>query len=337
MNNLNDMISIVMPAYNAGKYIDQAIESVLKQTYSDWELIIVDDASIDNTLEIVRKYVQKDNRIKYYLRTTNSGAARIPRLDSVQKSNGTWILNLDADDYIESDYLYKMINRARQTQADCVLSRMWRIDDQKAMFNCIPDVDWDMNQCMPGKEACAFTLGYWKINCAGLMIKDYIWKNIPMTDSAKNLMNSDEIDSRILLLKSSKVCFCNAIYYYRINPNSITSNISVKLFHILLTHRELINISIEYYKENSIEANRVINEYWSLVYCFRIKYLSWRKKFSQIERNQIEELVRNSYIYISNSYMANKEGSIKQKILYGSWIRFCFITLIISIYRKKYA
>ena len=72
---MEDLISIITPTYNCGNFIAETIESVLKQSYQNWEMIIVDDCSTDDTEEIVTKYVLHDNRIKYYKLERNSGAA----------------------------------------------------------------------------------------------------------------------------------------------------------------------------------------------------------------------------------------------------------------------
>ena len=69
------LVSIIMPAYNSEKYIGETIESVLAQTYQNWELLIVDDCSTDNTPNIVRSYLAKDSRVKYYRLSQNLGAA----------------------------------------------------------------------------------------------------------------------------------------------------------------------------------------------------------------------------------------------------------------------
>ena len=77
------VISIAMPAYNAEKYISYAIESVIKQTFEDWELIIVDDASTDSTPNIIEEYAKRDSRIRVYTEKENSGSARLPRLKAI--------------------------------------------------------------------------------------------------------------------------------------------------------------------------------------------------------------------------------------------------------------
>lgn len=90
------MVSIVMPSYNTAKYIGNSIQSVLAQTYTDWELIIVDDCSTDNTDEIVNKYLD-DKRIRYLKNEVNSGAA-LSRNYALREAKGRWIAFLDSDD-----------------------------------------------------------------------------------------------------------------------------------------------------------------------------------------------------------------------------------------------
>lgn len=92
----DDLVSIIMPSYNTAKYIGESIESVLNQTYNNWELIIVDDCSVDNTDEVVNNFL-KDNRIRYLKNSTNSGAA-ISRNRALKEAKGRWIAFLDSDD-----------------------------------------------------------------------------------------------------------------------------------------------------------------------------------------------------------------------------------------------
>lgn len=87
-----------MPSYNAANTIVEAIESVQRQSYSNWELLIVDDNSNDNTQELVSRYAQKDKRIRFYQLTNNSGGPAIPRNKGLEKSKGEIICFLDADD-----------------------------------------------------------------------------------------------------------------------------------------------------------------------------------------------------------------------------------------------
>lgn len=99
---MNETISIIMPSYNTARYISQTIDSVLAQTYVDWELIIVDDCSKDNTDEVVSKY--DDPRIHYLKNDVNSGAA-VSRNRGLREAKGRYIAFLDSDDLWERDKL----------------------------------------------------------------------------------------------------------------------------------------------------------------------------------------------------------------------------------------
>lgn len=92
----NGLVSVIMPSYNTAKYIAESIESVIGQTYPDWELIIVDDCSTDDTDSVVAKYLS-DERIRYLKNETNSGAA-ISRNYALREAKGKWIAFLDSDD-----------------------------------------------------------------------------------------------------------------------------------------------------------------------------------------------------------------------------------------------
>ena len=102
----NGTVSIIMPSYNTAKFIGQSIESVLNQTYQDFELIIVDDCSTDNTDEVVSAFT--DERIRYFKNEKNSGAA-VSRNKALREATGKWIAFLDSDDLWEKNKLERQI------------------------------------------------------------------------------------------------------------------------------------------------------------------------------------------------------------------------------------
>lgn len=121
------MVSIIVPVYNIEKYIDECIQSVLNQTYTAWELILVDDGSTDNSGNICDEYAKTDTRIKV-LHQKNQGvsAARNIALD---KAEGDYIMFLDADDYwCENTALYKLVSVALEYELDVVKGEYTRID-----------------------------------------------------------------------------------------------------------------------------------------------------------------------------------------------------------------
>lgn len=104
---MKELVSIIMPAYNTGRYISESIKSVLAQSYSDWELIIVDDCSTDNTDEVVASF--NDPRIRYMKNEKNSGAA-VSRNRALREAKGKWIAFLDSDDLWLPEKLEKQIS-----------------------------------------------------------------------------------------------------------------------------------------------------------------------------------------------------------------------------------
>ena len=104
---MNDLVSVIMPSYNTAGYIGQSIQSVIEQTYPNWELIIVDDCSTDNTDEIVLSF--DDKRIIYLKNEMNGGAA-ISRNRALREAKGRWIAFLDSDDLWIPEKLEKQIS-----------------------------------------------------------------------------------------------------------------------------------------------------------------------------------------------------------------------------------
>lgn len=103
---LDGLVSIIMPSWNTEKYIAESIKSVLAQTYTNWELIIVDDCSTDNTDEVIANFC--DKRIRYLKNTQNSGAA-LTRNRALREAKGEWIAFLDSDDIWLPEKLEKQI------------------------------------------------------------------------------------------------------------------------------------------------------------------------------------------------------------------------------------
>jgi len=104
---MKDLVSIITPSYNTANFIGKTIESVLEQTYQNWEMIIVDDCSQDNTDEVVQQYLV-DERIRYIKNEVNSGAA-LSRNRALKEARGRWIAFLDSDDLWSPNKLEKQV------------------------------------------------------------------------------------------------------------------------------------------------------------------------------------------------------------------------------------
>ena len=106
---MNPLVSIIVPVYNAEKYIQQCICSILNQSYSDLEIIFVDDGSYDSSASICYVLAQEDTRIKYYYQSNNGVTSA--RKKGVELSSGEYVTFVDADDTIERDFLEILVNK----------------------------------------------------------------------------------------------------------------------------------------------------------------------------------------------------------------------------------
>lgn len=122
-------VSIITPCYNAENYISQTIESVISQTYTDWEMLIIDDCSTDNSAKIVNEYCNKDSRIKYLKTPSPSGSPSQPRNIGIEKASGEYIAFLDADDIWLPEKLQKQINFIKSYNYKFIYSDYEKIND----------------------------------------------------------------------------------------------------------------------------------------------------------------------------------------------------------------
>ena len=127
------LVSIITPTYNCAKFIGRTIESVQAQTYTNWEMVIVDDRSKDNTKEIVDGYMKDDPRIKYHLLDENSGAA-VARTTSMKLAKGSYMAFLDSDDIWTSDKLEKQIEWMEQTGHAFTCTAYEQIDEEDNLW-----------------------------------------------------------------------------------------------------------------------------------------------------------------------------------------------------------
>lgn len=129
MSDKTPLVSVIMPAYNAELFIEEAINSVISQTMPEWELIVIDDCSTDDTQRIISEFSRKDSRIHLIVNEENMRVAR-SRNKGLDVCHGEYVALLDSDDYYEPDMLQKMVARARETKADIIYCSYALVDEQ---------------------------------------------------------------------------------------------------------------------------------------------------------------------------------------------------------------
>ncbi len=114
------LVTVAMAVYNAMPYLPASIENVLHQTYQNIDFLIIDDASTDNSREIIEKYVNRDNRIRFIFKEKNEGLSSVRNI-SMKEAKGEYLLMIDADDLMDLTTISKAVNNALSTDADIVI------------------------------------------------------------------------------------------------------------------------------------------------------------------------------------------------------------------------
>jgi len=249
---MNEKVSIITPTYNSGKYIGETIESVLTQTYPNWEMIIVDDCSIDNTKEIVKKYIRKDKRIKYYLLPENSGAA-VARTTAMELATGHYFAFLDSDDLWMPDKLKKQLFFMKENNYNFTCTAYEQIDENGFSLGRIikPKSKTDYNGVLLSCPVGNSTVMY-NAQKLGKFVVPNIRKR-----------NDDALWLQILKKEKYIYGMPDILMKYRIRKNSISSNkIELVKYHWQL-YREIEHLSI---------ARSLFHiGYWGFLKVFRIK------------------------------------------------------------------
>ena len=244
------MISIIIPAYNVEKYIVETINSVLNQTFTDWELIIVDDGSKDNTAEIVKQFCEKDNRISYYFKK-NSGVSDTRNL-GMSKAKGEYIALLDADDLWNNNKLNEVNKVFSIKEIDWVYSDVINLfDDGTEKIKKISKTDNHLNSLLSwdGKVLTA---------PSGVVFRKICYEDGIRFDS--EFSTAADQDFTIQLASKYKGYYIDKpLWRYRILGNSMSHNIAVM---------EKDHIGV--YKKAT--KNKLFKSFWFKQQCFSNLY-----------------------------------------------------------------
>ena len=254
------MVTVLMPIYNAERFLHDSIGSLLAQTSNQWKLICIDDGSTDSSKAIVEEYCKKDPRVKLICQE-NAGPA-VARARAIEIADTEYVSILDSDDAYAPDYVEKMLARAEETDADIVVPDVEYFNagkivqsNQFTTFYLSPDM-----LITDGKQAFSMTIP-WKLH-GWMMIRTSLAKKYYTVQQASySKFNSDEYITRLLYLKSSKVALCSSTYKYRVDPNSITRKPSLKMMDYLVTNEKLLWLAEYEHLDKEIILN-IYNDYY---------------------------------------------------------------------------
>lgn len=305
------MISIIVPVYNAEKYLDRCFGSVLNQSYIDYEVIIVDDGSTDGSPDICKKWTKVDKRFRYFYKT-NGGSASA-RNYGLKKVRGEFISFIDADDYVDINFLKKMYNGIQITDADIVQCSFEKtINDFEVEKENLSDERVYTNIEFLGKFCSKSTY----LKTAVLWNKLYKKKLFNNIEFPEGKGIDDEYVICEVIFKADYICEIDDIlYFYYMSPNSqMRSKPSLKSVDSV----EAIEKQLEFFKR--IEEPNLYN---SLLYRY---YSAVSGEYNLVKRffPEQEELLKNLKEKLSpwKTALLKREIPFVDKILLIIRIRF---------------
>lgn len=212
MTSKKPKVSVMMSVYNAQKYIKEAINSILSQTFNDFEFIIIDDSSTDNSLEIARQYAKKDRRIRLIRNKTNLGLTRSLN-KAIKLARGNYIARQDADDFSEKNRLESQFNFLEENKDIFLCSSGFFIVDEQSRV--MGPISKEMNS-LEVKRNLQNT------NC---LCGSFMFRNDGKTLYLEKFIYSQDYDLYLRLLERGKkmACMKEVLYNYRINDTHISS------------------------------------------------------------------------------------------------------------------
>ena len=294
------LFSIIVPVYNVEKYINECIESILSQTFSDFEVILVDDGSTDNSGLICDEYAEKDNRIKV-VHKRNEGLL-LARRTGLKACNGDYIIHCDSDDYISSDLLFEISNEILDKHPDMILYGYDVVDDNHCIleehFRVFDDQSYfDKNN----KESILLQL------CSTTWLNNMVTKatrrELIDIDSDyneyKSLKMGEDLFQVIPLIKncSTFVYIAKPFYFYRYNLSGMSKNINRSYLdnHIIVSER-MNNLLIDECVTEDIKIS-FYNRYVKDVYKYLLRFL--KSDISKSEYLELISILDSNDIYIS--------------------------------------
>ncbi|RHG08044.1 glycosyltransferase family 2 protein [Megamonas funiformis] len=289
------MISVIMPLYNNEKYVIEAIKSVINQTYKDWELIIINDASTDNSKFVVQNFLEKekDNRIVFIDLKENKGVSFARNL-GMKKAKGEYISFLDSDDLWDKNFLNELYRKIKETNGKLVYSKFaYFYNGDNIKINKAVMREGKIDKFIV-KKKCRYETEYPFHICAILVKKSLIETYKIKFPEEQNLFEDGLFLSKLICI-TDIVSVNKVLMYYRQHQTSIT--------HKKYTKKEYLQELL--FLERLLDFTKIYNIYfYNIVYKYYI-YRVYRVILIILKKDKIESSIKliNKYNNILNFFI----------------------------------
>lgn len=285
-----NLISVIVPVYNIEKYLPRCIDSILDQTYKNWEAIFVNDGSTDNSLKILEEYKKRDERIKIIdKKNAGSGAARN---DGIENSRGEYVAFLDSDDWYEKNFLEKLYNNLTENNSDVAMC------NPKMTYD-----DMDKNKKINTYFFKEIELNKTPEKILGILAMPVVWnklykKEIIVKNGIKfpNYSFCEDVEFlyKIFLYVNKVSKIEDDLYNYYQREDSVTKKIKEESIEQL--YQVLKNI------ENYIKNN--FNSKLEIFYLYKIQFI-YSVSLTLLARIDNDEILRKKINFKNNSEVKN--------------------------------
>lgn len=281
------LISVLVAAYNAERTLPKCLDSLLGQSLSDIEVLCVDDASTDNTLNILYDYSQKDSRIKVFHSAINQGQA-VARNKALSHATAPYVCMVDADDWLSGDALEAALDVfGRHPHTDCVMLHLIqyfenaKTKDEQLQEICLPK-QLLTGGCLTGKEAFRLSIDGWKLH--GLYVtRTKLHRKYPFDTSTR--LYSDDNTTHLHFLHSREVRACDGKYFYR-KHISLTSHFNILHFDYIEANYALRQTLLKEHVEPECLSIYERHRWENFIVCYR----SYLKNYNQLTTEQQKEV-----------------------------------------------
>lgn len=269
-------VSVIVAVYNASEYLGKCIESLMGQSYRNIEILCVDDCSTDDSMAILNRYAEKDERINIYKTERNSGPA-VARNIAIEHCKGDITAFVDSDDWLSADAIEKAVEVFSDNyDTYCVLFQCIKFfqDGRKERYYM------DDFSVKSGKEAFIDSLT-WKIH--GIYVaRTSLYKRFPYDTTCRTF--SDDNTTRLHYYFSKEVKKCDGIYYYRYNPKSISNIKDTSRINHILANESMKKKLLELDVDDNIISMYEYQRWLILVDTYMFYYIN-RKDFDNEEKD----------------------------------------------------
>jgi glycosyltransferase involved in cell wall biosynthesis len=310
--------SVLIPVYNVEKFIMECIESVLSQTYQNFEIILINDGSTDSSGIMCEEYAAKDNRIKTY-NQKNQGLI-MARRKAIAKASGDFCLFLDSDDYWESNLLEMINQKICEYNCDLVIFKYKRVSEKGDFLSEAPFVFNDNMIFDSENKEVIFKEIIGGSNLNNLVckaVKRSIIDNTDYSQYSKIKNAEDLLQSLPLLYKAEKIVYIGTAFYnYRVVENSITQKFDVNLLRDVTIVREDL---LKYLKRLKLDNENNIRAFYTFYMNVALSYIAKLVNSDISKRNKISIIreFQDSPLYKESLNKTNlSKFTLEQKVLF---------------------